>query len=214
MLTVIIKDSGEPSVIALTYQNLFKELKDISGSELLVADDWFGPLPRVRNTYVCFVEADCLVNSGYFESQLGLFRKNPMFRKIAMMSSATGVNDWANKFFGYRLGNNYSEGVIPEKTKRSSAVYPIQIGYVPGSVIRVATLKHLLGDLKPSNSWQDDLVYFSTQISLGFWNQGDGNRVHLNPNSTYVTTEEYVNDIGQFETEAKDLVLKFAKESI
>ena len=225
MLTVIIKDSGEPNVIKLTYENLFRELKDID-SELLVASNWMDAVMGLEGgheNFVCMVEADCLVNSGYFSSQMGLFKKSPFLRKLAVMSSATGVNDWGNKIYGYSLGFDYADGVIPNKERRSAVPHAVQIAYIPGSVIRLRNLQSLLDNLKPNNSWENDLVYFSTQISLGFWRQGmgsgrsagsSGNRVHLNPNATYVTTEDYVNDLGKFDPEAGDLVGMFAKEVI
>lgn len=215
MITVAIKDNGEPNVIKLTYENLHKELKDIPGADLIVVDNWFDALPRAKkNLYVCFVEADCLVNSGYFSSQLGLFKKNPYFRKLAMLSSATGVNNWSNKFYGYSLGNNYSAGVIPNKDKKSSVVYPVQIGYVPGALIRVSMLHKALMDIKATSSMEKDLVYYSTVLSLAFWSQGDGNRVHINPNTTYVSTEDYINGIGKPVEQAKVLKDKFLRESI
>ena len=213
MLSVIIKNDGEDKVVELTYQNLWKELKDIPGAEILVAEDWFDCIPKIENKYVCFVEADCLVNSGYFSSQVGLFKKNPMFRKLAMLSSGIAVNDWANKFYGYGLGNNYSDGVIPSMDKKSSQVYPVQIGYVPGAIIRKNMLVQALGKLNFSNT-KTDLVYFSTIISLAFWRQGDGNRVYINPNTTYVSTEEYINDIGKFDSDGGDLVEMFKREGI
>lgn len=213
MLTVIIQDSGEENVIKLTYQNLWRELKNITGAELLVGN-WIDELDNVKNNYVCFVEADCLVSSGYFSSQIGLFKKNPLFRKLGILSSSTGVNNWANRFYGYKLGNNYSEGVIPELTKKSTAVYPVQIGFIPGSIIRMTMLKQALQTLGIGNN-QIDLIKFSTELSLAFWQQGDGNRVHLNPNTTYVTTEDYVNDIGSFiPTNNPNLTSMFKKESI
>lgn len=213
MLTVIIQDSGEENVIKLTYQNLWRELKNITGAELLVGN-WIDELDNVKNNYVCFVEADCLVSSGYFSSQIGLFKKNPLFRKLGILSSSTGVNNWANRFYGYKLGNNYSEGVIPELTKKSTAVYPVQIGFVPGSIIRMTMLKQALQTLGIGNN-PIDLIKFSTELSLAFWQQGDGNRVHLNPNTTYVTTEDYVNDIGSFiPTNNPNLTSMFKKESI
>jgi len=225
MLSVIIKDSHEPNVIKLTYENLHRELKDID-SELLVASDWIDAvmgLETGHENFVCMVEADCLVNSGYFSSQMGLFKKSPYFRKLAVMSSATAINDWSNKIYGYRLGDNYTEGVIPNSEQKSTVPYAVQIAYIPGSVIRLANLQSLFDNLKPNNSWDNDLVYFSTQISLGFWRRGrgqgwsagsSGNRVHLNPNATYVTTEDYVNDLGKFDPEAGDLVGMFKREVI
>lgn len=214
MLSVILKDNHEPNVIKLTYENIWKELKDIPNSELLVRDHW--GTNGIKNRYVCFLEADCLVNSAYFETQLGLLKKDPMYRKVAMMSSGIGVNNWANKFYGYSIGDNYTDGVIPMKEKKSSRVYPVQIGYVPGSIIHVGMLQKL--DIGINDSWEDDLVYMSTMISLAFWKQGVGNgvgnRVHINPNTTYVTTEDYVNDIGKFDPEAGGLITMFKNQAI
>lgn len=219
MLSVVIKDGGEPSVVALTYQNLWKELKDITGAELLVSTDWFATLPKIKNLYVCFVEADCLVNSGYFTSQLGLYQKDRRLRKLAMLSTATGVNNWANRFFGYSIEKHWKgvdsaaiklPFIEPNRQMKSRGVYPIQIGYVPGSIIRVRTLRELLKTVRPSS----DLRRLSTDISLGFWRMGDGNRVHINPNSTYVSTEEYINDLGTFDPKADDLMEMFRRESI
>jgi hypothetical protein len=48
MITVVIKNDGEPKVIQLTYQNLWKELKDIPGAELKINADWFEELPKPR----------------------------------------------------------------------------------------------------------------------------------------------------------------------
>lgn len=213
MLTVAIKDNKEPNVIKLTYENIWRELKNIPEVNLVVVDNWIDAADT-KDTYVCFLEPDCLVNSGYFASQLGLFKKNPMFRKLSMLSSAAAVNQWHNKFYGYTLGNNYTDGVTPIRDKKSKVVYPVQIGYVPGAVIRTKMLRDALASLGANPTWEDDLVYFSTQLSLAFWRQGDGNPVHINPNTTYVTTEEYVNDIGKFDAEPGDLINMFKRESI
>lgn len=212
MLTVIIKDDGEKSVVDLTYKNLWRELKDIPGAELLVSKDWLSGLSKVKNTYVCFVEADCLVSSGYFDSMIGLFSKTPMLRKLAMMSSSTCVGIWVNKFYGYSIQNADKKPFIqPNREMKSRAVYPVQVGYVPGALIRTASLKTLLAGTKVD---VNNLMLLSSQISLGFWGQGDGNRVHINPNSAYVTTETYVNDLGQFNPGIGELMDLFNRESI
>lgn len=215
MLSVVILDSNEPNVIKLTYENLFKEIKQIPDAELLVSPDWFDALPAINNKYVCFVEADCLVSSGYFSSQIGLFQKNPYMRKLAMLSSAVGVNNWATRVYGYRLGDNYTEGVIPVTGKVSGAIHPIQMGYVPGSVIRVSMLHNALDTLKISDHTKMDNVELSARLSIAFWQQGDGNRVHINPNTTYVTTEESANEICGVDVEPGERVLTmFEKEYI
>lgn len=214
MLTVVIKDSGEESVIKMTYENLYKELKDIPESRLTVAANWFDAVKNDKNTYICFVEADCLVNSGYFTSMMGLFKKNPYFRKLAMLSSGVGVNNWGNKFYGYMLGDNYSDGIIPVRQQKSTGVYPVQIGFVPGSIMRVSMLDRALQSIKVTSDMEKDLTYYSTALSLAFWSQGDGNRVHVNPSTTYVSTEGYINEIGKPIPQAKKLKDKFMRESI
>lgn len=223
MLTVVIRHDGEDNVTELTYENLWKELKNIPETELLVDGNWLNSLSRVKTKYVCFVEADCLVNSGYFESQLGLFKKNKYFRKLAMLTSATAVNNWANKFYGYEVAEKWTgdDGlsvrhniIVPVKVKKSTAVYPVQMGYVPGAIIQADMLRGALTTVKQDIGRFDDLVLMSTLLSITFWKQGDGNRVHINPNATYVTTEDYVNDIPQFEVPIGDLMPMFKKESI
>ncbi len=215
MLSVVILDGGEENVIKLTYEQLFKELKSLPETELIVAKDWFDALSVIHNKFVCFVEPDCLVNSGYFSSQMGLFKKSSQLRKLAMLSSSTGVNTWANRVFGYCLGNDYSDGLIPVKEKHSSAVYPVQVGFLPGSIIRVEQLKKALASLNMNNHKAVDLVTLSALVSLEFWRQGDGNRVHINPNATYVSTEDYVGDIHKVPAEVPEkLVAMFKQESI
>ena len=41
VITCILKNDGEDNVVQLTYENLWKELKDIPGSELIVSESWF-----------------------------------------------------------------------------------------------------------------------------------------------------------------------------
>jgi len=223
MLSVIIKNDGEDRVVQLTYENLWRELKDIPGAELIVSEDWFDYLPKIKNIYVCFVEADCLVGSGYFISQLGLFKKDPMFKKMAVMSSSTCVNNWANRFFGYSINNDYSDGIVPNYDKKSKVPYPVEVAYIPGSIMRAKMLTKLLDSVELPQDYMENLVAFSTQLSLGFWRQGmgrgkdtlgTGNRVYINPNSTYVTTEGYVNGITDIKVETGDIRQIFSRESI
>ena len=219
MLTVVIKNDGEESVVRLTYHNLWKEIKDIPGAELIIENDWLDAIQKVSNDFICFVESDCLVTSGYFQSQLGLMKKNKYFRKMAVMSSATSVKIWANKIYGYNVGQSHMDGVIPNKVKKSTSPYPVEIAYIPGAIVRVSMLGRLLEEMKPVPGWQSDLVYFSTQLSLGFWSQGVGNgignMVYINPNASYATTEDYVNDISRIDTDLPEQTFKmFRSQSI
>ena len=206
MITVIIRDSGEPQVLKLTYENLWRELKDIANARLEV-----GSWGTSDNPYICWVEPDCLVNSGYFSSMVGLLKK-PANRKISVLSSSVGINTWANRIYGYRLGETYADGVIPTREKKGTYLYPVQIAYIPGAVMRVNLLRPVLDELKPGNGWENDLVHLSTRLSLAFWNQKK--RVYINPNTTYVTTEDYVNDIGKFDPKPGNAPDVFSREGI
>lgn len=240
MLSVVIVDNHEPNVVQLTYENLWRELKDIKDAQLLVKDGWFD-VSGVKNNLVCYVEADCLVNGGHYTSQLGLLKKDPMRNKIAVLGTATAVNDWGNRFFGYHfVENGWSKQVNGTQTKggyhiepimekRSSVIYATQIAYIPGAIMRKQAMQKVLADIQFNPSWANDLVYMSTMISLGFWRNGfidkqagriggqsgsPNSRVHINPNTTYVTTEDYVNDVAKVGVDGDDLMPVFKRESI
>lgn len=207
MLSCVIVDNGEPNVVKLTFENLYSELKDIPGSELLIQDKWFDT-SEIKNRYCCYVEPDCLVSEGYFKKQLENLNDIGYQRQIGIVTAATAVNQWNNKIYGYRIGDR-EEGIIPNRTKKSNKNHQVQIAYIPGAILRTSMLKVAL----PEGLYLDDLVYLSTQVSLAFWECGF--RIQLNPDNTYVTTEDYVNDINDFNPlvseKAKAL---FSRESI
>lgn len=221
MLSVIIRDCGEPNVIQLTFEQLYKELKDISGSELLIRDKW--DLTDVKNRYVCFVEPDCLVSEGFFKKQLEAF--SALSPRVVALGHGTAVKYWDNKIFGYCLSADYDATVVPIRKAKTSRPYPVQIAYIPGTVIRTASLKRILKKLTISHL-EEDLVYYSSLVSLGIWNGGIttdakhplgqlGTQIHLNPNVSYCTTEDYVNDIGRYnEPMEGNLISLFSRESI
>jgi len=215
VVSVIILNSGEPNVIQLTFENLYKELKDIYGSELLIRNKWFD-LEGIKNRYVCFVEADCLVEPGYFKSQLEKFQEKGYSRNMAIMSASTSINYWNNKIYGYQV-NTDSYGIYPNRAPKSRVPFTVEIAYIPGSIIRVSMLKTVL---KNFTHQTEDLVYLSSELSMAFWrksaeSQGKGYRIYLNPRTSYLTTESYVNDLGKFDTRVNDNVMSlFAKESI
>lgn len=213
MFTVLIRDNGEASVTRMTYESIFKELKDIPESKVLIVKDWFKAVGNVKTKWVCLVEADCLVNSGYFTSLAGYIKKNPQLGKMGVLTTSTAVNNWAVKFYGYSLGDNHTDGIIPNKEKKATSLpfYTMEIAYIPGAVIRTGMLEKILAENKRDEKW-DDLVYFSTLVSIGFWTHNW--QIYLAHNSTYCTTEGYVNDIKHYKLGTKELVDKFATESI
>lgn len=205
MLSVIIPRTDIPKVVQLTEENMMRELKSIIGAELMLEDSWLAGLSKVRNDYVCLVEPDCLVSSGYFESMLGLFKKNPYFRKLAMMSASTGIVHWGDRIFGYCPDKVESEPtkedkittirstMRPQRQPHSKSPYPVQMGFVPGAIVRTAALRDVVKNLK----FDGNLQKFSSDMSFKLWDTG--RMVYINPNATYVTTEKYVGEDSLFE---------------
>lgn len=218
MLTVVIaKQRVEQTVIDLTEQNLKRELKSVNNSELLITEGWSEGIGKCQTEFICLVEPDCLVSSGYFASQVGLFKKNPMYRQLGIMSSSTSVVNWATKIYGFDLADFQTSGVFPVKEKVSTAPYRIPIAYIPGSIIRLSTLRRVLDSNRKDHiigsglmKLSADLTYFSTMLSLAFWRQES--HICINPNASYCTTEAYVGDKGIFDNTAGDLYLRFKKE--
>lgn len=218
MLTVVIaKQRVEQTVIDLTEDNLKRELKSVNNSELLVAEGWSEGIGKCDTEFICLVEPDCLVSSGYFASQVGLFKKNPMYRQLGIMSSATSVVNWATKIYGFDLADRQTAGVVPVKQPASSSPYRIPIAYIPGSIIRVSTLRDVLNGNRKNHiigsglmKLSSDLTYFSTMMSLAFWRAQS--HIYINPSSSYCTTESYVNDKGIFDTQAGDVYPRIQKE--
>lgn len=217
MITVIIRDNGEKSVIQMTYEDIWKQLKELSGAEIIVHPDWFQALPAAQNKFVCFVEPDCLVSPGYFASQVGIFTKNKSLRKLGILGTATGILNWANRIYGYSFGNNWSDGIVPNRTASSRVISPVQVAFVPGAIMRTKMLREVVkvheerfGDAPIDN---ENLVKLSVYLSVRFWELGDGHRVAVNPSTTYVTTEEYPLEIFKTpeDLDISEMLVRFTK---
>lgn len=222
MITVIIPRTEEPKVVMYTQENLIKELYPIPDAEILIEDSWWQGLQKVKTPFVCLVEPDCVVSSGYFASNVGLFQKNPYYRKLAMVSSAVGVRNFANRVFNYELQQTDWEGfeddvqtkswfIGANKDKHSTKLCPVQVGFVPGAVIRTSALLENMDEF--AKLPLKNLVEFSTRVSFKFWETG--RRVEVNPNSTYVSNEGYLDNPPPFEPKVPNGVdNQFKKEGI
>lgn len=207
MLSVILPRWDEPTVIELTKDNLKKELVSLPDSQLIIANSWAQGIQNATCDFICLVEPDCLVSSGYFVSNYNLFKKNKQFRKLAMMSSSIGLNNWGNRIYGYHLEQVTYEGeslstteweVQPMREKKSTSVFPIQISFLPGAIIRKSVMEAIIKEFGSFDN--KDLVKLSTEISFFLW--GTGRRININPNTTYVSTLENLDSPTQFKWKA------------
>lgn len=205
MLTVIIKRSEEPKVVQLTQENIMRELRSVIGAEMLLEDTWKDGLRKTRTPFAMLVEPECVLSANYVSSNLGLMRKNENvsgkgggYTKLAMIASCLGIERFDNRIYSYRVGDvimskpskdGISTGtrmVSPITKKPSQGLYHAQIGFVPGAVMRYASIKDCDVD------WDmTDLVALSTKVSLHLW--GTGRRIEVNPNTTYVSGAKFLN---------------------
>lgn len=212
MLTVIIKRNAEPTVIQMTQENIIKDLRMVNGSEMLLEDTWVEGLRKVRTPYVCLLEADCILSANYIASNVGLMKKTTKspkgggYNKLAMIASCVGVSDYANRIYSYKLemgpwrtggaAQVKSWEIKPSRDKRNMSLYHVQVGFVPGAIIRMSAIdkdiENILWDKK-------NLVEMSTAISFHFWNTG--RRIQVNPNTTYVSSVDYLEEPPRFKFE-------------
>lgn len=200
MLTIVIKRSDEPTVIQMTQEAIMKELRPINGAEMLLEDRWVDGLRKVRTPYVCLVEADCTLSAQYISSNFNLMRKTTEtvkskgggWTRIAMLSSCLGINKFENRIFDYRLDKKTDKGpdialinwnVSPNRKKPSAKPYFAQIGFVPGAILRMSSIKDVIDTIPWDES---NLVRMSAIVSYHLW--GTERRVRVNPNTTYVST--------------------------
>lgn len=216
MITVIIKRSDEPKVIQLTQQNIMRELVNIPGSEMLLEDSWREGLKKVRTMYVCLVEADCTLSASYLSSNYGILDKSLSKGReggnvrLAMLASCLGVDRFDNRIYNYRLSQHIEAGenisikswqVEPARDKISSKPYNVQVGFVPGAIIRYNSIKDIIDTFDWDNR---SLTKLSTDLSFHFWNT---NRVlKVNPNTTYVSTQDHLEKPPPTDTKVPDKI--------
>lgn len=186
MLTTILRRNAEPNIIQLTQEIIVGEMSKLNRSEMLTEDSWAEGLKKVRTPFVCLLEADCVLSSGYFWDALEPFREdghNPEkgtggYTKLAVISPVVGVESFTNRIYGYGIEGDEA---YPKSTKDSDGPYHVQIGYVPGAIMRYASIKN--ADVDWDNK---DLVRLSAEVCLELWNTG--RRVQINPAVTYVSS--------------------------
>ncbi len=173
-LSVIIPSSQEGEWTAELCSQQLEGIKH----QIIMANNWKVGLVAAEGEYVCFIEKDAVLGPDYFKTLLGVFHERMSFRKLAMVSPALAVNDWKKLVYGYRISPT---SVLPSHIKSSTSTYHIQVGYVPGSLIR----RSALGNLAPADK---DPMADSVNLCLYFWNNGQ--RIALTPDAVYVSSDD------------------------
>lgn len=186
-LSVIIPQSQEG---ALTAEWAKKELAGIE-HEILMAPNWATGHQKARGEYICFLERDCVLTPQYFSRLMNIFEDKPSFRKLAMVAPAIGIDSYDYEQFGYRF---LSKEAYPSFFPSSTAPYLVQAAYVPGAIIRVSALDKMV--IRERYSVTDSL-----RLSLYLW--ANGQRVVLDPNTFYITTDEELGESVEYNHKAE-----------
>ena len=178
----------------------------ISGSldyNLTVIDS-LADIGSPKGEYMMVLEHTSSILPPVLRQNLNLFMSNPLFRKMAMVSSVVNGFDNPEKVYGYFINNNL---IYPSLKPSSNQVYAVQIGYFYGAVIRTKVFRGL------GHRLTGDAIQDSTLISLGLWNSG--NRVYVNPSTTYITDYSDYNRLHHTEVSVlPKLAQTFRREQI
>lgn len=213
MITFVIKKTQEPTVVQLTRDNLLRELEGIGGAAILIEKTWKAGIKKTETPYVCLVEDDCVLSEGYVAINLGLMKQASTgignyrgggYTKLAMMASAVGMNRFSECIYGFSM---FGGEVICDTIRMSEfAPYHVQVGFVPGAIMRYASIKD--ADV----NWDDpNLVRLSAKLSSYLWDTN--RRIKLNPHTVYVSANEELDDPIEYSFPPKVKEL-FMKESI
>lgn len=204
MVTVIVKRTDEPNVIQLTQELIMKELSQLNGSEMLLEDSWSEGLRKVRTPYVCLVEPDCTPGEGFIASSLKQLHKNSKgklgrgaggggYTKLAMLTPTLGVKIFSDCIYGYELRvADGKVGVVPSRKRKSKVPFHVQVGFVPGALIRYGSIKEILNLF----DWDGNPVQLSVELSLHLWDTN--RRIQLNPAVEYVSNSSGLDKFKPF----------------
>ncbi len=174
----------------------------------MVEASWGAGLKKVKTDFVCLLEPDCLVSSGYFMSLAGLLSGPSRMNKVAMITSGTCVKYWPIKHYGYSFNGTELEPVVFPK---STEPYNVRVGFVPGALIRMSTLKNVMKDIDFVGM---DVMALSVHLSLAFWNYGGGCQVMVNPGTSYVTNDDIAGATNFIKSPLGKLEQVFERRSI
>lgn len=203
-ISVIIPKSQEAELTAMWAES---QLEDID-HEVIIAKNWGYGLETARGDYVCLLEKDCFLAPEYFAPLLDTFENNPLFRKLAMVAPAVGVNSMTNRIYGYKIAMS---DAYPSFASSSISPYLIQTAYIPGALIRKSAVRDL-------QITEKDLVLNSLNFCISLW--GDGQRILLNPVSLYVSSDSRLDIPFSFYTphegleNAREVLDLFRREQI
>ena len=171
ILTVVF-----PHLQKAQWERIDEEFKHLE-YEVLIQRDINKAVTEAKGKFLLFLEEDCAFTKGELVESLNIFLDNPSYRKLAMVASATEF-DSAPKPLRYSA----DDGKLGMVDVSGDSRYPVQIGYLYGSIIRTSAIKNII------LAKRKDTIYRSYQLSDFFWSTGL--RIEMNPLSVYYAPSE------------------------
>ncbi len=141
-------------------------------SEVIIAN-WKEGFEQSSGQFIYFLEKDSDYRGGLFIRGLIDMVIKSSFRKLAMVCPVVEELGRDRSVYGYKC----DDGVTTVLKRPGDYIYPIQIGYIPGSIIRRSALEANLPDLDGTT------LQNSVEFSIALWSKGL--RIHLDPGMTY-----------------------------
>lgn len=141
-------------------------------SEVIIAN-WKEGFEQSTGQFIYFLEKDSDYRGGLFVRGLINMILKSSYRKLAMISPAIEELDRDRTVWGLKCHPIAS--MVTEQ--HGDSAYAIQVGYVPGSIIRRSAIED------KGLSFTGSLLQNSINFSLRLW-QG-GLRIHLDPHMVY-----------------------------
>lgn len=186
MLSIILADRDDLAVVDYTEEMLEDQISRMD-AEIIRATSWRTGLEMSEGDFLCYVEPDCLLSEDFFMVSLNTMASSAQYRKLAMVSPVLCARRWEREIYGYKEELGQIVPVIPETDRKKylpsfkQKLSAIQIGYLPGSIIRRSAAERLYFN-------SDVPLKSSVENSLALWEEG--NRILLNPYSKYVSNEQ------------------------
>jgi hypothetical protein len=161
-----------PKLQKAQWERIEEEFKDVE-YEYIVHKDPAKALTLCSGRFIVFLEEDSGFKQGELRRSLELFRENPSYRKLAMVTTTVDFDCLEGSYvFTYDGGVELSPA-----DNKGDETNPVSIGYIYGSIMRTTAYR------KAVLSFKKDALYRSVQISDFFWS--NGLRIELNPKAVY-----------------------------
>jgi hypothetical protein len=115
-----------------------------------------------ESEFISFVPPGRTISDGYFNELLSVFADRPLFRKLSMVSPSIDIAG-ESPVYGWLVSPT---SIMPSRIRSSTEPYAVQIGYLPGAIIKKTALERL----QPKFTMAD--LDNSINLSLELWDSG------------------------------------------